>query len=238
MSVVISSRQEWLKARHALLAEEKAFSKVREALAAKRRALPGYRIEESYVFQTEKGLQTLAALFGRHSQLVVYHFMFGPTWEQGCKSCSFWADTFNGIIVHLNQRDVAFACVSNAPLDKLLAFRKRMGWSFEWVSSAGTGFNNDFGVTGLPGKALLYNYDKSIEDAGELPGISVFTRTGDGAILHTYSCYARGLDMMNAAYQFLDLVPKGRDEGALPYTMSWVKLHDLYEAVPSPGTGN
>ena len=236
MSVIVSSRQEWLKARRALLAEEKAFTLAREALAAKRRALPGYVIEEPYVFQTEKGPQPFAALFGRHSQLVIYHFMFGPTWEQGCKSCSFWADTFNGIIPHLNQRDVAFACVSIAPLEKLLAFRKRMGWSFEWVSSAGTDFNNDFGVTGLPGKVLLYNYGKSIEDAGELPGISVFARTDEGRILHTYSCYARGLDMMNAAYQFLDLVPKGRDEASLPYTMSWVKHHDRYEA--SPGTGN
>ncbi|MGB8315321.1 MAG: DUF899 domain-containing protein [Aestuariivirga sp.] len=238
MSAIISSRQEWLKARQALLAEEKAFTRAREALAAKRRALPGYVIDKPYVFQAANGPQTLAALFGRHSQLVVYHFMFGPTWEQGCKSCSFWADTFNGIITHLNQRDVAFACVSSAPVERLLAFRERMGWNFEWVSSAGADFNNDFGVTGLPGKALLYNYGKSIEDAGEMPGISVFTRTEDGGILHTYSCYARGLDMMNAAYQFLDLVPKGRDEESLPYTMSWVKHHDLYEAAPSPGTGN
>jgi predicted dithiol-disulfide oxidoreductase (DUF899 family) len=229
MTAVVSSREAWLKARIDLLAEEKAFSKARDALAAKRRALPQYRIDKPYMFETIDGSRSLASLFGSRSQLIVYHFMFAPNWEQGCKSCSFWADTFNGITTHLNQRDVAFVCVSSAPLDKLLAFRKRMGWQFDWVSSAGTDFNSDFGVTGQPGKTLLYNFDKSIADAGELPGISVFARNESGEVFHTYSCYARGLDMMNATYQYLDLVPKGRDEASLPYTMSWVKLHDLYE---------
>jgi len=229
MNAVTASPAEWLKARLDLLAEEKAFTQAREALAAKRRALPRYKIDKAYLFQTIDGPKTLAGLFGSHSQLIVYHFMFGPDWEQGCKSCSFWADTFNGITAHLNQRDVTLLCVSSAPLHKLLAFRKRMGWQFDWVSSEGPDFNHDFGVTGRPGETLIYNYDKSIQDAGEMPGLSVFTRTEDGGVFHTYSCYARCLDMLNAAYHFLDLVPKGRDEDSSPYTMSWVKLHDLYE---------
>ncbi len=234
MSPASASRETWLKARLELLAEEKAFTLAREALAAKRRTLPAYRIDKPYMFQTARGPQPLTELFGRHSQLIVYHFMFGPDWQQGCKSCSFWADNFNGITIHLNQRDVALVGISSAPLEKLLAFRQRMGWQFDWVSSAGTSFNSDFGVTGQPGETLLYNFDKPKQDAGELPGISVFAKTPSGEVMHSYSCYARGLDMMNAAYQFLDLVPKGRDEDQLPNTMSWVRLHDRYDEVPSP----
>ena len=226
------TRERWLEARLALLAEEKAFMKAKDALAAKRRALPRYRISKPYVFQTVEGPRSLPQLFSKHSQLVVYHFMFGPDWQQGCKSCSFWADSFNGTLPHLNQRDVSLVAVSSAPLDKLLAFRTRMGWSFDWVSSAGSNFNTDFGVTGKPGETLLYNFDKPIQDAGELPGLSIFAREGED-VFHTYSCYARGLDMLNAAYQILDLTPMGRDEDSLPYTMNWVKHHDLYkEHVP------
>ena len=224
-----ASRDAWLKARVALLAEEKAFTAARDSLAAKRRALPAYRVEKPYIFQSTEGPRPFAALFGGRSQLIVYHFMFGPGWQQGCKSCSFWADNFDGIIPHLNQRDVSLACVSSAPLEKLLAFRKRMGWDFDWVSSKGTTFNSDFGVSGGAGETLIYNFDKPHEDAGELPGISVFAKGNDGTILHTYSCYARGLDMLNAAYQFLDLTPKGRNEAGLPYPMSWVRHHDKYE---------
>jgi predicted dithiol-disulfide oxidoreductase (DUF899 family) len=221
------SRDDWLKARMELLAEEKALMKAKDALAAKRRALPRYRIVKPYEFHSVDGPKTLSQLFGKHGQLVVYHFMFGPDWQQGCKSCSFWADSFNGIVPHLNQRDVGFAAASSAPLAKLLVFRQRMGWSFDWVSSAGSDFNADFGVTGKPGETLIYNFDKAMEDAGELPGLSIFARDGD-AVFHTYSCYARGLDTFNAAYQILDLTPKGRDEEALPYSMSWVKHHDRY----------
>jgi predicted dithiol-disulfide oxidoreductase (DUF899 family) len=230
MMPTAATRDQWLKARLDLLAEEKAFTKARDALAAKRRALPRYPVAKSYAFQTPEGSRTLGQLFGPRSQLVVYHFMFGRDWQQGCKSCSFWADSFNGIIPHLNQRDVALVCVSSAPLEKLLAFRDRMGWKFDWVSSDGTSFNHDFGVTGKPGEALLYNFEKQMPDAGELPGASVFAREGS-SVYHTYSCYARGLDMLNSAYQFLDLVPKGRDEDALPHTMSWVRLHDSYAEV-------
>lgn len=223
----IVSREDWLKSRIELLAEEKAFQKARDALAARRRALPRYRIETDYSFQSERGPLTLAQLFGQNSQLIVYHFMFGPDWQQGCKSCSFWSDTYDGIIPHLNARDVSLLCVSAAPLAKLMAFRQRMGWKFDWVSSSGTSFNCDFGVSAAHGRTLVYNYDKPKQDAAELPGISVFARDG-GGVFHTYSCYARGLDPLNAAYQFLDLVPNGRDEAALPYPMSWVRHHDNY----------
>ncbi len=227
MSTMTATRQQWLASRIDLLAEEKALLRARDALTAKRRELPRYRVDKDYAFTSERGTLSLPQLFGQHNQLIVYHFMFGPDWQQGCKSCSFWADSFDGIITHLNQRDVAMLCVSAAPLEKLLTFRQRMGWHFDWVSSAGTSFNNDFGVSGGPGETLVYNYDKPKEDAGELPGLSVFTRQGTD-VFHTYSCYARGLDNLNAAYQFLDLVPKGRDEDSLPWPMSWVKHHDKY----------
>jgi predicted dithiol-disulfide oxidoreductase (DUF899 family) len=227
MNTKTVARDDWLKSRIALLAEEKAFQKSRDALAAKRRALPRYRIDKPYTFQSERGPLTLPQLFGERSQLIVYHFMYGADWQQGCKSCSFWSDNYDGIIPHLNARDVTLLCVSVAPLATLLAFRQRMGWRFDWVSSEGTSFNKDFGVSGGPGENLVYNYDKPKQDAGELPGLSVFTREGTD-VFHTYSCYARGLDNLNAAYQFLDLVPKGRDEDSLPWPMSWVKHHDKY----------
>jgi predicted dithiol-disulfide oxidoreductase (DUF899 family) len=225
----MTTRENWLAARKVLLADEKAFMKQRDALAAKRRALPRYEIDKPYNFQSEHGQRSLAEVFGPHSQLIIYHFMFGADWQQGCKSCSFWADHFDGMAPHLAARDVTFACVSIAPLEKLLAFKKRMGWHFDWYSSAGTSFNKDFGVTGLPGETLVYNFDKPKEDAGELPGLSVFAKEGN-AIYHTYSCYARGLDNLNGTYQMLDLVPKGRDEDSLEWPMAWVKHHDRYSA--------
>jgi predicted dithiol-disulfide oxidoreductase (DUF899 family) len=227
MTMHTATREEWLAARQALLAEEKALLKARDALAEKRRALPRCPVETPYAFQGPEGPVPLAALFGGKSQLIIYHFMFGADWQEGCKSCSFWADHFDGMAPHLAARDVAFACISIAPLARLLEFRQRMGWRFNWLSSAGTTFNADFGVTGLPGETLLYNYGKPIEDAGELPGLSVFAREG-GAVLHTYSCYSRGLDNLNGTYQFLDLVPKGRDESGLEWPMAWVKHHDRY----------
>jgi predicted dithiol-disulfide oxidoreductase (DUF899 family) len=184
----VATRENWLKARLELLAAEKDHLKSRDALAARRRALPCYRVQGDYLFQSERGPLTLAQLFGPRGQLIVYHFMFDPDWQQGCKSCSFWADNFDGAIVHLNQRDVTMLCVSAAPLAKLLDFRKRMGWRFDWVSSAGTSFNHDFGVAGRPGETLTYNYTRSIANAGELPGLSVFLKDSTGAVFHTYSC--------------------------------------------------
>jgi predicted dithiol-disulfide oxidoreductase (DUF899 family) len=215
-------------ARKALLAEEKNFTKARDALSAKRRDMPWVRIEKTYDFDGPNGRVTLADLFEGRSQLIVYHFMYGPDWDQGCKSCSFWADNFNDIIVHLNQRDVSMVAVSTAPVGTLANFQKRMGWNFVWVSSGGTSFNQDFGVSPEPGAPLSYNYGTAIKDMDELPGVSVFVKDAVGAIYHSYSCYSRGLDMLNGAYHLLDLVPKGRDEAALPYTMSWVKHHDRY----------
>jgi predicted dithiol-disulfide oxidoreductase (DUF899 family) len=227
MTTQAVSREDWLAARKALLTEEKVFMKTRDALSAKRRNLPRYRIEKDYVFDGGSGKARLQDLSHGKSQLIIYHFMFGADWQQGCKSCSFWADHFDGMAPHLAARDVAFACVSIAPLEKLLAFKSRMGWAFDWYSSAGTSFNEDFGVTGQPGQTLVYNYDKPKKDAGELPGLSVFARA-DGGIYHTYSCYARGLDNLNGTYQMLDLVPKGRDEDSLEWPMAWVKHHDRY----------
>ena len=224
----IVSRQEWLAARLALLAEEKTFTRARDELSALRRQMPWVRIETPYVFQGSNGARSLADLFAGHGQLIVYHFMLGPDWQEGCKSCSFWADNFDRIIVHLNQRDASMVAVSSAPLAKIEAFRKRMGRSFTWVSSGGTSFNRDFGVSPVPGEPLTYNYAPSPHKMDELPGISVFASDGKGAVFHTYSCYARGLDMLNTAYHYLDLVPKGRDEAALPHTMAWVKHRDRY----------
>lgn len=227
----IVSRGEWLTARKALLTKEKAFTHERERLAAERRSLPMVRIEEDYRFQTNSGEQSLADLFGPHSQLIVYHFMFGPDWEEGCPSCSLWADGFNGMDVHLAARDTAFVAIANASLEKLNAYSKRLGWTFTMASAAGSTFNADFGVSfyeGEPGSNTEgYNYGGKIMGA-EMPGISVFTRLEDGTVCHSYSTFARGLDMMNGTYQFLDLTPRGRDEADLPWTMAWIKRNDQY----------
>lgn len=228
MTPQIVSRQDWLIARKALLAEEKSFTAARDALSAKRRQLPWVRIEKAYTFEAPQGRMTLADLFAGRSQLIVYHFMYGTDWKEGCKSCSFWADNYNDIVVHLNQRDVSMVTVSTAPLTTLRKFQQRMGWDFTWVSSGGTTFNQDFGVSPAPGAPLNYNYGSAVKDMTELPGLSVFARNERGEIFHTYSCYARGLDMLNAAYHHLDLVPKGRGEEGLPFPMSWVKHHDKY----------
>jgi predicted dithiol-disulfide oxidoreductase (DUF899 family) len=228
----VVSHEEWLVARKALLAQEKEFTRRRDELSASRRALPWERVEKSYVFAGPAGRQTLSELFAGRSQLLVYHFMFDPSWEEGCKSCSFWADNYNGVIAHLGQRDVTLVAVSTAPLEKLETFRRRMGWSFGWVSSAETDFNRDYGVSFTPEDRAQgrnrYNYDTATFGGSEAPGISVFYKDPSGAIFHTYSCYARGLDMVNGAYQLLDLVPKGRDEGGLPYPMAWVRHRDRY----------
>lgn len=231
MASPIVSQSEWLTARKALLAKEKALTRAREELAQARRELPWVKVEKGYRFTGGSGSLSLGDLFGAHSQLIVYHFMFPATWQAGCKSCSFWADGYDGIVKHLGARDVGFAAVSIAPYPTLAAFRERMGWSFEWVSSAGSDFNRDFGVSfsaqQIESRTPDYNFGTQPFGVEEAPGISVFARR-DGAIFHTYSTYSRGLDWLNPAYHLLDLVPKGRDEADLPFSMAWVKLHDQY----------
>jgi predicted dithiol-disulfide oxidoreductase (DUF899 family) len=224
--------KEWGEARKHLLAKEKEFTRLRDQLSQTRRDLPWVRVTKQYVFDGPGGKQTLGQLFNGHSQLVVYHFMFAPDWEDGCRGCSFWADNFNGIVPHLNQRDVTFVAISRAPLAKLQAFAKRLGWSFKWLSSAGNDFNYDYNVSFTPealaGGSATYNYAANKMNMTELPGISVFFKDADGNVFYTYSCYARGLDMLNTAYHYLDLVPKGRDEAGLPHAMAWVRLRDEY----------
>ena len=228
----IATRAAWIEARKELLAKEKEFTRLRDQLSQKRRDLPWVRVDKPYVFEGPSGKETLPQLFEGKSQLIVFHFMFDPSWEAGCKSCSFWADNFNGIIVHLKHRDVTMVAVSRAPLDKLAAYRKRMGWGFKWLSSFGSDFNRDYQVSHTPEELAQgeaeYNYTRQKPYGSEAPGISVFWNDGRGAVFHTYSCYARGLDMLNGAYHLLDLVPKGRDEDSLPFHSSWLRRHDEY----------
>jgi predicted dithiol-disulfide oxidoreductase (DUF899 family) len=229
----IVTREEWLALRRELLAREKELTRLRDRLSQERRDLPWVRVEKSYTFAGPQGPETLSDLFGGQSQLLVYHFMFDPSWEEGCKSCSFWADNFALITPHLKARDVSLVAISRAPLAKLQAFRARMGWGFKWVSSYGSDFNHDFHVSFTPEELqageVFYNFTQARFPVTEAPGVSVFYRDAQGAIFHTYSCYARGLDALNGAYQYLDLVPKGRDEAGLPYSMSWLRHHDRYE---------
>ncbi len=231
MRHAIVSQDEWLKARKALLAKEKEFTKQRDALSAQRRELPWVKVEKAYVFDGPDGKETLAELFGGKSQLLVYHFMLGPGWVQGCPSCSYLADHFDGAAIHLAQRDVTLVAVSRAPLVEIEAYKKRMGWKFKWTSSFGSDFNRDFRVSfteeEMAGE-VEYNYAKGKFPSEEAPGLSAFIKD-NGAVFHTYSAYARGLDMLVGAYNFLDLAPRGRDEGALPWTMAWVRRHDEYE---------
>jgi predicted dithiol-disulfide oxidoreductase (DUF899 family) len=230
----VVSRAQWLEARMELLAKEKEFTRLRDELSERRRALPWVRVDTPYVFQGPAGPVTLADLFDGRSQLIVYHFMFDPAWKVGCKSCSFWADNYNGVTAHLRQRDTSLATVSRAPWSVIEPFRRRMGWTFPWVSSHDTDFNYDFGVSFTPQQladgGAPYNFATQKFKGPEAPGISVLHRDPAGAIHHTYSTYSRGLDMLNLAYHLLDLTPKGRDEAGLPYTMAWVKLRDEYPA--------
>lgn len=228
----IVPRDEWVAARKRHLVKEKELTRLRDELSRQRRELPWVKVEKEYVFDTPDGKETLSDLSGRRSQLIVYHFMFGPTWEQGCTNCSFWADNFNGIVAHLNQRDVSMVAVSKAPLEKLEAFKRRMGWTFKWVSSFGNDFNDDYHVSfsqeELAKGEVYYNYQAQRFPSEEAPGVSVFYKDAEGRIFHTYSCYARGLDMLNVAYHYLDLVPKGRDEAGLSFSMAWVRHRDRY----------
>ncbi|MEM8688192.1 MAG: thioredoxin family protein [Pseudomonadota bacterium] len=230
----IVTRSEWLTARKQLLSEEKAFTQQRDALSARRRQLPWVKVENDYCFQTSAGERSLSDLFGTACQLIVQHFMLGDGWEVGCPSCSFWADGYDGTIVHMNQRDAAFVAVSGAPLEQIETFKARMGWRFEWVSSHGSSFNRDFHVSFSEDEVrsgdVAYNYTSTTFPVTEAPGISIFIKSNDGTVYHTYSCYARGLDMLNVTYQYLDLLPKGRDEGDLPHPMAWVRRHDEYGA--------
>jgi predicted dithiol-disulfide oxidoreductase (DUF899 family) len=224
------SHQEWLSARTALLAKEKEFTRVRDELSRQRRELPWEKVDKLYVFEGPGGKETLAQLFEDKSQLVVYHFMFGPDWDAGCPVCSFWADNFDGIDVHLKHRDISFLAISHAPLAKLQAYKKRMGWSFKWVSSANTDFNFDYHVSFTPEevarKKAFYNFTVQDPLSSEREGVSVFYQDPSGAVYHTYSTYARGVDILNGAYNYLDLAPKGRDEaGRGAY---WVRRHDEY----------
>jgi len=224
----IVSRDQWLAARKELLADEKLLDRQREALSAKRRALPMVRVDKAYEFAGPNGKLRLIDLFGDRSQLIIYHFMLGPDAEVGCKSCSFLADTFNGASVHLPARDIAFVVVSRAQLANIDKFKQRMGWSFTWVSSHGSDFNFDYGGS-FKGddRSATYNYVPSSWGAGEAPGASVFLRDGND-VFHTYSTYSRGLDHLIATYNYIDLTPLGRNEADLPYGMAWVKHHDSY----------
>lgn len=229
----IVSRAQWLEARKAHLAHEKEFSQARERLAEERRALPWVKVDKDYVFDGPTGKVTLADLFRGRPQLVVQHVMFAPDWDAACKSCSFWADGFERMVPHLAARDTTIVAISLAPSAKLEAFKKRMGWTFDWVSSGGNDFNHDYEVSFTNEEIAKgeprYNFGTTPFYGPELPGISVFYRDEAGTVFHTYSCFARGLDMMNAAYQYLDLTPLGRHEDGLPYPMDWVRLRDQYQ---------
>lgn len=225
-------RGQWLRERIDLLNAEKMLTKQRDALAERVRQLPWVRVEQNYTFDSPRGPVTLDELFGPHAQLIVYHFMFDPTWSQGCASCSFIADHYNSLLVHLAHRDISFVTVSRAPVEMLETFRQRMGWTFPWVSAARTEFSRDFGVSftdeELADPSTLYNYNRRPYPIRELPGLSVFTRTPDREIYHTYSVYARGLEDFLTAYRFIDITPRGRDE-AKGQGMGWLRHHDRYD---------
>ena len=228
----VVSPAEWLAARKEHLAKEKEFTRLRDELSRQRRALPWERVEKQYIFEGPNGRVTLADLFEKRSQLIVYHFMFGPGWREGCPSCSFLGDHFDGSTIHLANRDVTLAVISRATYPEIESFKKRTGWKFHWVSSFRNDFNYDYHVSFTPeerakGK-VNYNYGLTEFPSEEGPGLSVFAKDADGNIFHTYSSYGRGLDILLGAYNFLDMVPKGRDEGGLAFSMAWVRHHDKY----------
>ncbi len=229
----VVSRQEWLEARRQHLQREKEFTRLRDELSEARRKLPWVKIDKPYSFDSVDGKIDLADLFGNASQLIVYHFMYGPEWDEGCPSCSFWADNFNGIDIHLKHRDISLVAVSRAPLSVLQAYRERMGWDFNWVSSHGSDFNYDFQASFTPEEMqkgeMFYNFTLGSFPSDEGPGVSVFYKDEHNDIYHTYSSYARGLDMLNGAYHYMDIAPRGRDEQDLSFTMEWLRRRDQYE---------
>ena len=227
----VVSPKEWITARKKLLAKEKKFSKLRDELNRQRRELPWVKADKDYVFEGPAGKVTLAELFGDKSQLIVYHFMFGPGWKEGCAHCSFWADHYDSVNLHLGQRDTALAVVSRAPWKEIKPFKKRMGWKFTWVSSFNTDFNFDFNVSFTPEQikdgTAIYNFAPLDMDIDEREGVSAFYKDKNGTIYRTYSSYARGIDLMNTTYNFLDLTAKGRDEQT-EFAQDWVRYHDRY----------
>jgi predicted dithiol-disulfide oxidoreductase (DUF899 family) len=228
----VVSQEQWTEARKVLLAKEKAFTRQRDELSRQRRELPWTKVEKNYVFDGPHGKETLSDLFAGRGQLMIYHFMLGPGWTEGCKSCSFLADHIDAALVHLRHRDVTLLLVSRAPLAEIEAFKKRMGWNFKWVSSYGNDFNFDFNVSftkeEMAQGEAYYNYGVSRIPVDELPGLSVFYNNG-GDLYHTYSTYSRGLDMLVGAYNYLDMAPKGRGEEGLAFSMAWVRHHDRYD---------
>ncbi|HSW15119.1 MAG TPA: thioredoxin family protein [Solimonas sp.] len=230
----VVSHDQWLAERKTLLQREKELTRLRDQLARERRALPWRRLAKDYVFDTHEGRRSLAKLFEGRRQLVVQHFMLAPGWPQGCPSCSYMADHIDGAQAHVQQRDITLLVVSRAPLAEIEHFRQRMGWQFRWVSSHGSDFNRDFGVTFLPEERakgeVYYNYGMQHFPQDEAPGISVFCKDDAGEVFHTYSTYGRGVELMMGAYDFIDLTPRGRDEDQLPHPMAWVRHHDRYEA--------
>lgn len=238
----IVSPEEWILARKNLLAKEKELTRLRDELSRQRRELPWESVEKRYVFDGPEGRETLADLFSGRSQLIVYHFMFGPDWPEGCPSCSMIADHLEGSLVHLAQRDVTLVVVSRAHQAQIEEFQQRMGWGFKWVSSHGNDFNRDYHVSftkeEMAQGAMQYNYGANKFPSEEAPGVSVFYKDGNGEIFHTYSTYARGAEELLGVYRFLDFTPKGRDEASLPFPMAWVRHHDRYEPAPPAKTGS
>ena len=230
----VVTREEWTKARIELLKEEKAFTRQRDELSRKRRELPWVAIEKSYSFAGPDGIESLSDLFAGKSQLLIYHFMLGPDWDAGCTSCSFWADNFDGIDIHLAHRDISFLAVSRADYRKIAAYKARMGWRFKWVSSHDSDFNYDFGVSFTDRQKeqneVEYNYRTGPYFIDELPGVSVFAKNDNGEVFHTYSAYSRGVDLLNGAYNYIDLTPKGRNEEGDDKNMGWLRRHDEYGA--------
>ena len=228
----IVDNDQWGAARVQLLNKEKHFTRLRDELSQQRRDLPWRAVTKQYTFEGATGRRTLTDLFDGRSQLIVYHFMFPPDWQDGCPSCSFWADNFDGIAVHLNHRDTSFVAISRAPYDKLATYRRRMGWNFEWLSSSGSDFNYDFGVSftrqELADATASYNYGSQNPGMEDREGVSVLYQDDSGSVFHTYSAYARGIDLLNGAYNFLDLTAKGRDEAGHDGPQFWVRRHDEY----------
>ena len=228
----IVSQAEWLAASKQLLIKEKNLTREKDALSAERRELPWVKVEKQYVFDSPSGKKTLADLFEGRSQLIVYHFMFGPEWEEGCPSCSMVADNFDGAVTHLANRDVTLVAVSRAPLTKIAPFKQRMGWHFKWLSSHGNDFNLDYHVSFTKEEVaqgkLYYNYTTQAFPQEEAQGASVFYKDEEENIFHTYSSYGRGVETFLGPYNYLDITPKGRDEDDLSFPMAWVRHHDRY----------